>query len=192
MDDIEVVLAPDFASDAPHEVLGCPDTADPDAIDRAYRDLSRKYHPDRSDPEDPNSPFIFQKISQAYAQARGEDEVPKTVADAKRAYEDVFGKYRCLYYNEGGVIGIPYANDLKDRLEETKYSRELMSVTLGRFQFMFFRTWLIKEDLSWSLWLCELVLTWVVISFCKSWFFRCVVHIVGALSCTNHVVIGRQ
>jgi hypothetical protein len=179
MDDIEVVLAPDFASDTPHEVLGCPDTADPQAIDRAYRDLSRKYHPDRWDPDDPNSPFIFQKISKAYAQAKGGGEVPKTVDDAKRAYQDVFGTYRRLHYNEGGVIGIPYAYDLNERLKETKHNRELMSLSFGRFQIMFFRTWLIKEDLSSSLWLTEVILTWVVIAFCKL-FSLCSVCILSA------------
>lgn len=191
MDDFEVALAPDFASDNPYEVLGCPDTADPEAIDRAYRDLCRKYHPDRSDPLDSNSAFIFQRISQAYAQAKGDVYVPRTVDDAKRAYEDVYGKYRCLYYNEGGVIGIPYANDLKERLEETKDSRELLSLSCGRFKFMFFRTWLIKEDLSWSLWLCEVVLTWVVISLCKSSFFILAVHLgSNSVVVLTFVVVG--
>lgn len=186
VDDIEVILAPNFDSDNPLEVLGCSSEADPEELDRAYRDLSRKYHPKNtlqhhSNNDDDDSKarnqnrrniFIFQKISQAYARATGKEEVPTTQEAAQRAYENMFGKYRELYYNEGGLIGIPYSVDLKELLEESRNVRDALSLPLCRFgdfklQLVFFRTWLIKKEMNFWLCLAEILLTWTVIAFCK-------------------------
>ncbi|KAG7349138.1 DnaJ domain containing protein [Nitzschia inconspicua] len=182
VDNVEVVLAPNFDSDNPFEVLGCSSGADPEQLDRAYRDLSRKYHPENTqqyyhhdDSSDSNSTarnlLIFQKIGQAYAQATGKEEIPRTQEAAERAYENKFGKYRELYYNEGGLIGIPYPSDLNDTLISTEHYRKFLSLPLCRLgesklQIVFFRTWLIKKELS--IWLClaEIFLTWTVIALC--------------------------
>ncbi|KAL3910658.1 MAG: hypothetical protein SGILL_007608 [Bacillariaceae sp.] len=85
----------------------------------------------------------------------------------------MFGKYRDLYYNEGGLIGIPYSGDLKVILEESRRYRDVLSMTLWRsgdykFRISFFRTWLIKKEMNVLLWLSEILLTWVVIAFCES------------------------
>lgn len=185
VDDIEVILAPNFDSDNPHEVLGCHTEAGSEELDRAYRDLSRKYHPENTqqqpwyDDDDSNdrsnaarNRLIFQKISQAYARATGRQEVPNSQEAAQRAYENMFGKYRELYYNEGGLIGIPYSSDLKESLEETGRVRDGLSLSLCRLgdsqlRVVFFRTWLIKKEMSFWLCLTEILLTWSVIAFCK-------------------------
>lgn len=190
VDDIEVVLAPNFNSNVPHEVLGLSSEANAEEVDRAYRDLSRKYHPENTTHhviggdvvvgdnqhgisyDAALNPVIFQKISQAYAQATGKVDVPRTEEDARQTYESMFGKYRELYYNEGGLIGIPYSCDLKEILEETRHYRDVLSLTLWRsgdwkFRILFLRTWLIKKEMNLWLWLSEIFLTLVVIAFCK-------------------------
>lgn len=204
VDDIEVMLAPNFDSDDPHEVLGCSSEADPEQLDRAYRDLSRKYHPanthssssalqhhhtthynghdgdDTSRSSDSPSRnaarnlLIFQKISQAYARATGKEEVPRTQEAAQQAYENMFGTYRELYYNEGGLIGIPYACDLQERLEAAEDVPNLsFSVRLCRvgkskkMRLRFLRPWFIQRNMSVCLWMAETCLTYAVIGFCK-------------------------
>ncbi|KAL3912608.1 MAG: hypothetical protein SGARI_001069 [Bacillariaceae sp.] len=151
VDDIEVVLAPNFNSNVPHEVLGLSSDANNEELDRAYRDLSRKYHPENTTHhviggdavvvgdndhgisyDAALNPVIFQKISQAYAKASGKVDVPKNEEDARETYERMFGKYRELYYNEGGLIGIPYSCDLKESLEESRHYRDALSLTLWR------------------------------------------------------------
>lgn len=52
-------------------VLGVQDDADMDAIRRAYRDLAKKYHPDR-DPDDKTLTERFKLISEAYEILSGE------------------------------------------------------------------------------------------------------------------------
>jgi len=47
-----------------YEVLGVPRTASPDEIQRAYRKLARKHHPDVS--KDPDSEENFKQVSEAY------------------------------------------------------------------------------------------------------------------------------
>jgi hypothetical protein len=130
-------------------------------IERAYRDLARKYHPNNShsitrdsnnkssrngrvsvaadDDDDDKREKSFRKISQAYAALTSNsssnvaagggggssnsckqvirlsdmDEVMST-GEAQRVYESKFGPYREIYYSEAGMIGIPYAPDLKE------------------------------------------------------------------------------
>jgi hypothetical protein len=188
VDDIEVILAPNFDSENPYEVLGCHFEADKQELDRAYRNLSRKYHPENSSatpPRDENdlinnsdshearNRLIFQKVSRAHAIATGKEDIPMTHQDAQRAYESMFGKYRDLYYNEGGLIGIPYSSDLKERLEETQSLRNWTSLPLCRFgdykrlRIVFFRPLLIKKEMSFCLCLAEIFFTWTVVAFCE-------------------------
>jgi DnaJ domain len=187
-DDIEVILAPNFDSENPYEVLGCHSKADTEDLDRAYRHLSRKYHPENTsttpqqDENDVNSNdshgtahnrLIFQKVSQAHARATGKENVPMTQEDAQHAYENMFGKYRELYYNEGGLIGIPYSSDLTERLEEIKSSLDRTSLSLCRIgdcqqlRIVFFRTLLIRKVMNRWLCLAEIFLTGTVIAFCE-------------------------
>jgi hypothetical protein len=193
--DIEVILAPNFDSENPFEVLGCHSEADTQELDRAYRDLSRKYHPENTsagpclDENDvsknnsnnnndshhdaANNLIIFQKVSQAHARATGKEDIPMTQEDALGAYESKFGKYRDMYCNEGGLIGIPYSSDLKERLEKSEFLRNWTSLSLCRFgdckrlRIIFFRAFLIKKEMIFWLCMAEIFLTWAVIAFCE-------------------------
>jgi hypothetical protein len=179
-------LAPNFDSHIPHEVLGCSSEADIEELDRAYRDLSRKYHPENTQQDGTGgaggendtstqsslNPVIFQKITQAYAQATGKVDVPRTEEDARQTYESMFGKYSELYYNEAGLIGIPYSSDLNEILKETSHTRNILSLTLWRsgdwkIRVLFLRTRLIKKEMNVWLWMSEIFLTWVVVALCK-------------------------
>jgi hypothetical protein len=182
--DLEVTLAPNFDSENPNEVLGCHSAADIEELDRAYRNLSRKYHPLKTSTgscidENDNSHssahnrLIFLKVNQAHARATGKEKIPMTQEEAYRAYESMFGKYRDLYYNDGGLIGIPYSTDLKERLEKTESFRDWTSFSLYRFggqkilRIVFFRTVVVKKEMNFWLCLAEIFLTWTVMVFCE-------------------------
>jgi hypothetical protein len=93
--------------------------------------------------------------------------IPMTSEAAKKAYEKKFGKYCDLYFSDGAIIGLPYSFDLKELLEMTERERQCSSFRLGNFRISLIRTWLIKRHLSLTLLLCETILTWVVVAFCK-------------------------
>ena len=139
-DVIEVVLEPNFDSPIPHEVLGCDIYSSEEDIDRAYRDLSRKYHPSKettssSTQQQQEYSQIFQKISTAYTRiktADGDNESLIHVTTPENLYEKMFGKYHELYYNDGGMIGLPYSSDLYERLQSTTKYRNVFSVPLCR------------------------------------------------------------
>jgi curved DNA-binding protein CbpA len=202
-------LVPNFDSTVPHEVLGCDVYySTQEDIDRAYRDLSRKYHPSRGSTSSPSSSgqensVIFQKISTAYTRIKtiaaahdaGDDndndndnenistvQIQHSATTPESLYEQMFGEYRELYYNDGGMIGLPYSSDLHERLQSTRKYRDVFSVqlcgvpssstTTRRLRVGFFQTWFIKKDTSITFWLCELLMTWTVIGFCKDLFFK--------------------
>ena len=48
-----------------YETLGVSKSATADEIKKAYRDLARKWHPDRN-PDDPKAEERFKEIQQAY------------------------------------------------------------------------------------------------------------------------------
>lgn len=186
--DIEIILGPNLHSDLPHEILGVGRHSDEEALDRAYRDLARKYHPFKEENEnDDEKDRSFQKIAQAYAYltSNGRNGSPQTREEAQQAYEAKFGKYRELYYSEAGLLGMPYASDLNDiwqRPSSQKWRNRLAvefqssssaasfpsSRTSGRIvRFCFGRTWLLKKDMNLFLCLSEILLTWTVLAFCK-------------------------
>jgi len=47
-----------------YQILGVPETADNDQIKKAYRDLAKKFHPDRN--KEQGAEENFKKISEAY------------------------------------------------------------------------------------------------------------------------------
>lgn len=65
-----------------YEVLGVPKSASKEAIKRSYRELAKKYHPDRN-PNDPSAEEKFKEVQQAYS----------VLSDAKKREEyDRFGE----------------------------------------------------------------------------------------------------
>ena len=60
-----------------YEVLGLESNASTDDIKKAYRKLSLKHHPDRTQ-NDPNSCEIFQMINEAY-ETLGDEDKKKTI-----------------------------------------------------------------------------------------------------------------
>ena len=179
MDIVEVVLRPNFDSADEYEILGCSQAADADELERAYRDLSRKYHPNnRLDDDDTSG--IFVKLGEAYANlttdragraANGErnsrlSPPQMTALQAKAAYEKKFGKYRRLYFVEGGVIGIPYAYQLRE--QDGAWTKLLSKTTCGTFfRLGFLRSRLLKLKLDTSFGLLETVLTGITLAACK-------------------------
>lgn len=57
---------PNFNSEDFYEVLGVQRNADDNAIKKAYRKLSLKYHPDKNPNNKQEAEEIFKKISYAY------------------------------------------------------------------------------------------------------------------------------
>jgi hypothetical protein len=189
---IEVVCQPNFESDNYYAILGCPSSSNPDELTKAYRDLSRKYHPDRN-PDDNEASMIFLKVGKAYAtlcdlnaiivdedacEILDEDACeilgPMTPEEAKYAYEKKFGKYREVYYSDGGIIGLPDAPELREVAEKSKRIREIMSFRLcGTLRISLFRSWLIKKDIDFVLLLLETTLTWGVVATCKCRPYAC-------------------
>jgi curved DNA-binding protein CbpA len=181
---IEVVRTPNFESDNYYAILGCPSSSDPDELTKAYRDLSRKYHPDRN-PDDDEASMIFLKVGKAYATLCDPNAIivdedaceilgPMTPEEAKYAYEKKFGKYREVYYSDGGIIGLPYATELREVAEKSKRIREIMSFRLcGTLRISLFRSWLIKKDIDFVLLLLETTLTWGVVATCKCRPYAC-------------------
>jgi hypothetical protein len=136
-----------------------------------------QYHPDRN-LDDEDASVIFQRVGEAYVALCDPDAIvveeevceiilPMTPEAAKKTYEKQFGKYRDLYYGDGAIIGLPYSFDLKELLEMTERERQCSSFRLGNFRISLIRTWLIKRHLSLTLLLCETILTWMVVAFCK-------------------------
>jgi hypothetical protein len=54
----------------PHEVLGVPHGAGPEEIAQAYRDLAKRFHPDRK-PDDAGAALLMRDINAAYAALNG-------------------------------------------------------------------------------------------------------------------------
>ena len=63
----------------PYSVLGVPRNASDDEIKKAYRKLSRKYHPDANinNPNKDQAEEKFKEVQQAYEQIMKEEVVPR-------------------------------------------------------------------------------------------------------------------
>jgi curved DNA-binding protein CbpA len=168
----EVVLRPNFKSQDHYEVLGCHPSDSQVEITKAYRDLSRMYHP-KNWPNDEDAVKIFVRIGQAYAALVGPEDIEKgagstrgmSTVDAKRVYESQFGKYRKRYQDDAGIIGLPFAYVLKQRLDVKQ--RTMGCGSQQRFTVGILRTWNMKRRIDVFMALCEVVLTWGTIAACE-------------------------
>jgi molecular chaperone DnaJ len=90
-----------------YEVLGVGKSASADEVKKAYRDLARKWHPDRN-PDDPKAEERFKEIQQAY-DALSDPE--------KRKQYDAGGRFAGFGaggFQGGGFPGGGFASDLGD------------------------------------------------------------------------------
>lgn len=174
----EVVLRPNFESQDDYEVLGCHPSASKADITKAYRDLSRMYHPQHR-PHDEEATRIFVRIGQAYASLvcpidveGGKESKQMTTKDAKCVYENRFGKYRKLYYDDAGIVGLPYAYALRERIgpctpDVTSTQRTLSCGSRRSVRVGIFRTWFLKTKIDPTLAFVEVLLTWATIIACE-------------------------
>lgn len=71
-----------------YDILGVDEDASAEAIKKAYRDLARKYHPDRN-PDKPKAEERFKEIQEAYSVLS--DEEKRKAYDARRRFGGGFG-----------------------------------------------------------------------------------------------------
>lgn len=71
-----------------YDVLGVDEDANAKEIKKAYRDLARKYHPDRN-PDKPNAEEKFKEVQEAYSVLS--DEEKRKEYDARRRFGGGFG-----------------------------------------------------------------------------------------------------
>lgn len=172
MADLRVTSRPNYSSQDHYEVLGCPSSASRDEITRAYRDLAWKHHP-RNRPSDPEASAIFVRLSEAYLSLKnlgsdvetGETGGILTLKDARRTYENKFGKFRKLYHEEGGIVGLPYSFALREGFEHMGKSHSFPAC--GRIQVGVLRSWHLKTKIDLPLALVEVILTWGTVAACK-------------------------
>lgn len=154
---------------------------------------------DSHDDDDDERKVAFLKITRAYKALKNcirseqgcDDRQMKMMMetmsqkDAQDVYESKYGPYRDMYYSEAGMIGIPYAADLKEMWRDaispatsSMSLRDRLSIQLFVLRekqtndewvvrMSFFRTIFLKKDMNFGLCLLEILLTWTVIAFCK-------------------------
>ncbi len=94
----------------PYEVLGVPQNASEDDIKKAYRTLSRKYHPDANvnNPNKEQAEERFKEIQQAYQQIMKDRENGYTGGYGNGGYSSA--GYGNSGYGSGGYGGSGYGN----------------------------------------------------------------------------------
>lgn len=170
----EATTGPTFLYQDHHEVLGCSRLATTEDLTRAYRVLAWKYHPENK-PNDDEASRIFVRVGEAYtalANDKGDGEKGAmgyylTPREAKKVYESKFGKFRKDYYDDGGIVGLPHAFVLSERIGGQDTSRGSL-IRCGRIRVGFFRSWYLKTKIDLFLSFAEVILTWGTIAACKS------------------------
>lgn len=76
------------STESHYEVLGIASSASKDQIKKAYKELSKKYHPDVS--KDPNAAERFKKINQAYSVLKDQDARSNYDSQNNHGYEKAY------------------------------------------------------------------------------------------------------
>lgn len=149
-------------------MLGCDPSSSKEELTEAYRNLSWKYHPQNRQ-DDAEAMKIFTRLGEAYNAIMIGDggETPKglTAKQAKWAYEKRFGRFRKLYYDEGGIVGLPYAFALKEQLGAENGPSGYLDC--GNMKVGFFRGFYLKFKMDWVLAIIEVLLTAGSVGACK-------------------------
>jgi molecular chaperone DnaJ len=89
----------------PYEVLGVPRGASEEEIKKAYRKLSRKYHPDANinNPNKDQAEEKFKEVQQAYEQIMKERTGGGSYGAGQQSYGGPFGGYGTGYGENGGT-----------------------------------------------------------------------------------------
>ena len=184
----EVVLRPNFRSKDPYEVLGCHSSAAKEELITAYRNLSWKYHP-QNRPDDPEAMAIFVRLSEAYhalvvsdVETGRSGKSALTPREATNVYERRFGRFTRRYYNNGGIVGLPYGFVLKEQLSIEGSHR--VPLECGRIKLGFFRGFRLKMKMDWILAILEVLLTGGTVGACKYTMNDCA-RIIGCISCSS-------
>jgi len=94
----------------PYDVLGVSPSASDEEIKKAYRALSRKYHPDANvnNPNKDQAEEMFKKVQQAYDQIMKEKQSGSSYSYGQNAYN--YGNAGGTYYGNNNAYGNAYGN----------------------------------------------------------------------------------
>ncbi len=116
-----------------YAILGVEKTASQDEIKRAYRELAKKYHPDKN-PGDPEAEERFKEINEAYAVLSDPD---KRAEYDRRGYVEGAEAYRNVYPEDlfdlfEGLFGIRFGPRGPRRGEDLEVTLEADLETIAR------------------------------------------------------------